>query len=164
MKLRQLRNFVHCRAVGNFFEIASVLVGSWGIGPFSNDNAMDFIDELKSIDLANLAFERTREALRGALSDPDLVETGVAEVAIAAAALVALNIRKHGHASAETPHDWEFVDLPNAEEVREMSLAVLGMVEGVYSAWMDDCIDARIEAESREMIEEIRVLLTNNPA
>ncbi|MFE2728462.1 DUF4259 domain-containing protein [Kitasatospora sp. NPDC059327] len=97
-------------------------MGSWGIDPFSNDNAMDFVDELRLIDSPSLAFDRVREALRAALKDPDLVEVDVAEAAIAAAALVALNVQENGNSDTKDHRGWEFIELSDAEEIREISL------------------------------------------
>lgn len=134
-------------------------MGAWEIGPFGNDNAMDFIDELRLLDHPNRVRERVREVLQRALVESDLVEVDVAEAALAAVAIVAGNLDSQKGDGFDGQDGWEDVDISNVEELRELSLAVLDRVEGVDSIWMDDCIEAGTEMASRDMTGTLRGLL-----
>jgi hypothetical protein len=63
-------------------------VGAWGSGPFDNDDAADFVDELDGLDEGDRR-EALAAALTAAADEQDYLDGGVASIAVAAAALVA---------------------------------------------------------------------------
>lgn len=70
-------------------------MGAWGVGPFENDDAMDFVGSLEGAGL-----EPVEGALDAVTDGPDSVESHVASVGLAAAEAVAV---LRGRPAADVP-------------------------------------------------------------
>jgi hypothetical protein len=112
-------------------------MGAWGIGPFDNDDAQDFV-----LDLADVPDDELERRLAEALALPSgYVEVPEASIAVAAAALVAVGA---GMAPPESPTVCEFVasrSVPTTTALREAAKAALDRVASqdseLWELWQD---------------------------
>ncbi|HEY0636188.1 MAG TPA: DUF4259 domain-containing protein [Pseudonocardiaceae bacterium] len=114
-------------------------MGAWGLGPFDNDDAADWANELDDAapeDRAGL----TRAALAEAADEADYLDLEVANTAVAAAAVVALT-RPDGML-VEDAHAPDFVkagepDAAAFDALVPLALRALDRVVADESEWRD---------------------------
>lgn len=113
-------------------------MGSWGTGPFENDDAADFANELDGADPAE-RLTLIRGALQGAL-DAEYLEVDGGNRAVAAAATVAAC--RPGGPSIDASYGPEFLALgdgvvPPPADLVELARAALDRVQGEGSEWRE---------------------------
>ena len=113
-------------------------MGAWGVGPFDNDDAADWLAEFSedpSLESVRIALEAVTD-----LGDSDYLEITECGAAIAAAEIVAV----HGRASIDLPEEvvaWVDEHEDNAAmELSELALCALARVKTdseMESSWKD---------------------------
>jgi hypothetical protein len=79
-------------------------MGTWGVGPFDNDEAADWLAALVDVDDATLLHEALDEV--AAAGEGEEVEPGWAAVALAAAEVVAAGLGRGGVGLPDEARDW----------------------------------------------------------
>jgi hypothetical protein len=151
-----------------------VIVGTWGPGPFSNDQALDLCDELGDMDGDEKA-ERLRAIFASAVSSLPAEHVWSSEV-VAAAALVALALPGGVVVVSGQDGDFDPDAAENADDewtpailrrpdaaLRELALEAVQAVTRVGNEWhrtwvRDDDRDAALERVS----EIVRILRAAN--
>jgi hypothetical protein len=132
-------------------------MGAWGAGPFDNDDALDFLDQLSDLPANELA-GRLEAAL--AVPTEGYLEYPEGSAAIAAASLIAavhrgafdgLNEQARELVQTGAVHD-------NAR-LRDQALAALTRVIGESSEWQALWSESRSSAEADAMIAGLRSAL-----
>ena len=134
-------------------------MGTWQIGPFDNDDAMDFFDEVEVTPDADVP-PKLRKALVAIVERPGQVELAEGHVAVAAASLVAAGrsrVAATGNASVDA---WLSAHRPavTAEDQR-VALAALDRVTGPDSEWMTLWATSPVGAAVEERIANLRQIL-----
>jgi uncharacterized protein DUF4259 len=109
-------------------------VGAWDSGPFDNDEALDFANELDGVD-PNQRMLLIREALQAALDPEDEdADDSVQPRAVAAAALVAAN-------RSGLPVNWDYemdVELPPIpDDLVELAALALDRIAESDTEWAE---------------------------
>ncbi len=134
-------------------------MGTWEIGPFDNDDAMDFFDEVEETPDADVP-PKLRKTLVAIVERPGQVELHEGHVAVAAASLVAAGrsrVAATGNASVDA---WLSAHRPavTAEDQR-VALAALDRVTGPDSEWMTLWSSSPVSAALEERIAALRQIL-----
>ena len=134
-------------------------MGTWQTGPFDNDDAMDFFDEVEETPDADVP-PKLRKALVAIAERPGQVELAEGHVAVAAASLVAAGrsrVVATGNASVDA---WLSAHRPavTAEDQR-VALAALDRVTGPDSEWMTLWANSSVGAAVEERIASLRQVL-----
>lgn len=134
-------------------------MGTWETGPFDNDDAMDFFDEVEETPDADVP-PKLRKALVAIVERPGQVELAEGHVAVAAASLVAAGrsrIAATGNASVDA---WLSAHRPlvTAEDQR-VALAALDRVTGPDSEWMTLWSHSPVGPAIEERIASLRQIL-----
>ncbi len=127
-------------------------MGTWDVGPYDNDDAMDFLGELEDLEPAQRA-DRVRTAL---LLEPGYLELPDANAAMAAAALVA---GACGMDLGETPEAAALLrdgQIPAEDEDRDLAKAALVRLAGQDSEWRDEGAEAGTLDDMLAAAEDIR--------
>ena len=134
-------------------------VGTWGKGPFDNDVATEWADELSDASEA-ARVEMLEEALRAAADETDFLDKEAAFEAVAAAAVVATQVPggpDFDAFGADLALDDE-LDLP--AELPELALRALDRVVDEDSAWRSTWDEADELDEALAVLDPIREALT----
>ncbi len=100
-------------------------MGSWGIGSFENDNAADWIDDFAE----DPGLDYVLDALTSVVENDDLIDTGDAESAIAAAEVVAA-LKKQPHPELrEAVSKWVSEQPPVDESLIALALRAIDRVK-----------------------------------
>jgi hypothetical protein len=132
-------------------------VGTWGAGPFQNDDALDFLGQLSELPAAGLG-ARVRSAL--ALAAGGYLELPEACAAIAAARLIAVACGAVFAGMGE-----EVIDLAQSDgvifdvQLADLALAALARVNGEPSEWRELWPESEFGQEAGEMIAGLRAML-----
>lgn len=112
-------------------------MGTWHVGPFDNDVAMDFFDEIEETP-DDQVLARLNAVLTAVAERPGRVELAEGHLAMAAAGLVAAG-REPGAATGNPSVDeWLSVHRPVVDPAAlRIALAALDRVAGPDSEWMD---------------------------
>jgi hypothetical protein len=134
-------------------------MGTWEIGPFDNDDAMDFFDEVEETPDDDVP-PKLRKTLVAIVERPGQVELHEGHVAVAAASLVAAGrsrVAATGNASVDA---WLSAHRPavTAEDQR-VALAALDRVTGPDSEWMTLWSSSPVSAALEERIATLRQIL-----
>ena len=134
-------------------------MGTWQVGPFDNDTAMDFFDEVEETPDPQLA-EKLREVLTAVVERPGKVELNEGHVAVAAACLVAAGRSRQAVTGNPAVDGWLAGHRPQvgAEEQR-IALAALDRVTGPDSEWMDLWATSGSEAALQVRLDSLRGVL-----
>jgi len=134
-------------------------MGTWQVGPFDNDVAMDFFDEVEETPDAQVP-PRLREVLVAVAERPGTVELSEGHVAFAAACLVAAGRSRAAATGNPSVDAWLAAHRPavTAEDQR-VALAALDRVTGPDSEWMALWAASPSEAAVKERIESLRQIL-----
>ena len=111
-------------------------MGTWQVGPFDNDDAMDFFDEVEETPDAQVP-PKLRETLVAVVERPGQIELAEGHVAVAAACLVAAGRSRAAATGNSSVDAWLSSHRPvvTAEDQR-VALAALDRVTGPDSEWM----------------------------
>jgi hypothetical protein len=137
-------------------------MGTWGIGPFGNDDAVDLLGSLDDAEPA-MAVALLRDALTAADTD-EYLQVDVAQAAVAAAAIVAAQHPGGPRLDPSTVSAWlaegNGLDLP--DELAGLALVALDRVVGERSElrglWQEG---GRLQ-EFRATLAPLRVALTGD--
>jgi uncharacterized protein DUF4259 len=132
-------------------------MGAWGVGPFENDDALDFLGELSDLPADELAGR-----LEAALAVPakGYLELPEASAAIAAAGLIAV-----ARGGAFDSLNEEVMELARTDTVRDsarlrdLALTTLARVTGESSEWQELWSESGSSAEADAMIADLRSAL-----
>jgi Domain of unknown function (DUF4259) len=133
-------------------------VGTWGAGPFQNDDALDFLAELRELPPADLD-SRIRSAL--ALPADGYLEMPEACAAIAAAGLIAV-----ARGVVFDGLDEKVIELAQSDgvildaQLTDLALAALLRVDGESSEWRELWSESESCEEADEMVAGLRAVLT----
>lgn len=134
-------------------------MGTWQVGPFDNDVAMDFFDEVEDTPDAQV-LPRLREVLVAVLERPGQVELDEGRIAVAAASLVAAARSRSGATGNPSVDAWLAVHRPQATaEDRRVALAALDRVVGPDSEWLALWATSPSGSAAEERVESLRKML-----
>lgn len=134
-------------------------MGTWQIGPFDNDDAMDFFDEVEETPDADVP-PKLRKALVAIVDRPGQVELAEGHVAVAAASLVAAGRSRAAATGNASVDAWLTAHRPavTAEDQR-VALAALDRVTGPDSEWMTLWASSAVGPALEERIAVLRQIL-----
>jgi hypothetical protein len=132
-------------------------VGTWGAGPFQNDDARDFLTELNGLPAAELS-GRIRSAL--ALPTGEYLELPQACAAIATAGLIAVaRGAAFDHMGEEVTRLARSGRVIFDTQLADLALAALLRVNGESSEWRELWSESESGAEADDMIAGLRAML-----
>jgi len=135
-------------------------MGTWQVGPFGNDVAMDFFDEIEETP-DDQVLARLSSVLTAVTERPGRVELAEGHLAVAAAGLVAAGrplAKATGNPSVD---EWLTRHRPAADrDSARIALAALDRVAGPDSEWMDLWSATDRRADVQEEIDGLRTVLT----
>ena len=134
-------------------------MGTWQVGPFDNDDAMDFFDEVEDTPDAQVP-PKLRETLVAVVERPGQIELAEGHVAVAAACLVAAGRSRAAATGNSSVDAWLSSHRPavTAEDQR-VALAALDRVTGPDSEWMALWATSPSGAAVEERIATLRQIL-----
>jgi hypothetical protein len=134
-------------------------MGTWQVGPFDNDVAMDFFDEIEETPDAEVP-ARLREVLVAVVERPGTVELPEGHLAFAAACLVAAGRSRAAATGNPSVDAWLAGHRPAVTaQDRRVALAALDRVSGPDSEWMTLWGASSSEAAVKERVESLRQIL-----
>ena len=134
-------------------------MGTWQVGPFDNDDAMDYFDEVEETPDAEVP-PKLRETLVAVVERPGQIELAEGHVAVAAACLVAAGRSRAAATGNSSVDAWLSMHRPavTAEDQR-VALAALDRVTGPDSEWMALWSNSPSGAAIEERIASLRQIL-----
>jgi Domain of unknown function (DUF4259) len=126
-------------------------MGTWQVGPFDNDVAMDFFDEIE-VTPDELVLKRLSSVLAAVAERPGRVELHEGHLAVAAAGLVAAGRSRSAATGNASVDEWLSLHRPvTDQDSARIALAALEKVGGPDSEWMDlwATTDQRTAVEER---------------
>jgi hypothetical protein len=126
-------------------------MGTWQVGPFDNDVAMDFCDEIE-VTPDELVLKRLSSVLAAVAGRPGRVELHEGHLAVAAAGLVAAGRSRSAATGNASVDEWLSLHRPvTDQDSARIALAALEKVSGPDSEWMDlwATTDQRTAVEER---------------
>jgi hypothetical protein len=134
-------------------------MGTWQVGPFDNDDAMDFFDEVEETPDADVA-PKLRKALVAVVERPGQVELAEGHVAVAAACLVAAGRSRAAATGNASVDAWLTEHRPDVTaEDQRVALAALDRVTGPDSEWMSLWSKSPAGAAVEKRIASLREVL-----
>jgi hypothetical protein len=139
-------------------------MGSWGTGPFDNDDALGFFGELEDA-AAEAVLRRIREVLSATADRPGYLEVDEGNVAVAAAALVAAGCSEGatlGHPSIDS---WLSHHRPvPAPEDQKLATEALERLTAPGSEWLELWQQAGAEQRVRTELRRLHAMLHGDQA
>lgn len=134
-------------------------MGTWQVGPFDNDVAMDFFDEIEQTPDEQVP-ARLSSVLTAVTERPGRVELDEGHLAVAAAGLVAAG-RSRGAATGNPSVDeWLATHRPVTDSAcARLALAALDRVSGPDSEWMDLWATTENHEAVQRRLEGLRTVL-----
>jgi hypothetical protein len=140
-------------------------MGAWGAGPFENDDALDFLGDLREATPTEIA-EQIAAAISAVLAPEDpYVDAGAMSIAVAAASLIAVR------AGAPAPPDpavseWlEAAAFGASDEMRAQAKALFDRaLDPTDNEWFDLWVESDAIDEARAAVEPYRAAVTDVPA
>ncbi|HXR70844.1 DUF4259 domain-containing protein [Actinocrinis sp.] len=134
-------------------------MGTWQVGPFDNDDAMDYFDEVEETPDAEVP-PKLRETLVAVVERPGQIELAEGHVAVAAACLVAAGRSRAAATGNSSVDAWLSTHRPavTAEDQR-VALAALDRVTGPDSEWMALWSSSPSGAAVEQRIASLRQIL-----
>jgi hypothetical protein len=135
-------------------------MGTWYVGPFDNDIAMDFFDEIEETP-DDQVLAKLSKVLTAVAERPGRVELDEGHLAVAAAGLVAAGRSRSAATGNPSVDEWLSRHRPEFDPASaRIALAALDRVSGPDSEWMDlwATTDQRDAVEER--LEGLRTVLT----
>jgi Domain of unknown function (DUF4259) len=134
-------------------------MGTWQVGPFDNDVAMEFFDEVEITPDPQIA-DTLRRALAAVVDRPGRLELGEGHVAFAAASLVAAGGPGWAQTGNPTVDEWLTAHRPSVgPPERRVALAALDRISGPDSEWMVLWAATESEADVQERLRALRAAL-----
>ncbi len=134
-------------------------MGTWQVGPFDNDDAMDFFDEVEETPDAEVP-PKLRETLVAVVERPGQVELAEGHVAVATACLVAAGRSRAAATGNSSVDAWLAAHRPTVTaEDQRVALAALDRVTGPDSEWMALWANSPSGAAVEERIASLRQIL-----
>jgi hypothetical protein len=131
-------------------------MGAWGVGPFANDDAQDFLGDL--IETTGAVDGALFAAL--ALPADGYVEVPEGSVAVAAAALVAIGAGQPSPTDSQTVTDLLAThQMPATEDLRRAARVALARVVATDSEWAELWQEAGTFDEASAVLDEINAAL-----
>jgi hypothetical protein len=135
-------------------------MGTWHVGPFDNDVAMDFFDEIEETPDEQIP-ARLSSVLTAVAERPGRVELAEGHLAVAAAGLVAAGRSRGAATGNPSVDDWLAAHHPVTDVAcARLALAALDRVSGPNSEWMDLWAATDSRAAVEERLEDLRAVLT----
>ncbi|MGH3328675.1 MAG: DUF4259 domain-containing protein [Streptomycetales bacterium] len=136
-------------------------MGTWGTAPFDNDDALDFFGEIEDFPPEAL-LARLRATLTATVERPGHIEVGEANVAVAAAALVAAGRSRLARAREPSVDDWLAANRPQTSpDDHALALRALDRVAGPDSEWMELWGQTSSGQAVRDRLEDLRKILSS---
>jgi len=132
------------------------LMGTWDAGPYDNDDASDWLEDLLEADPAEWS-DIIAETLTAVVDWDEYLEYPEAAEAVAAAAVVASQLPGMEAYAPEMFADDEELDLPNS--LRELAVRALDRVAGDESEWRE-LWDGNGD-EAFDVVRELRAALAD---
>jgi hypothetical protein len=135
-------------------------MGTWHVGPFDNDVAMDFFDEIEETPDEQVP-AKLSSVLTAVAERPGRVELAEGHLAVAAAGLVAAG-RSPGAATGNPSVDeWLGAHRPATDpDCARLALTALARVSGPDSEWMDLWATTDSHAAVEERLADLRTVLS----
>ena len=137
-------------------------MGAWDVGPFDNDDAADFCDQLDGTQPADRA-ALLRATLTAAAHETGYLDKLWANPAVAAAAIVAAN--RPGAPPVQSTYAPDFLTtgerLDLDEDIRQLAVRALDRVVGEQSEWRNLWSETASFAGALAAVAEIRAALVN---
>ena len=134
-------------------------MGTWHIGPFDNDVAMDFFDEIEETP-DDQVLEKLSKVLTAVAERPGRVELDEGHLAVAAAGLVAAGCPRGADTGNPSVDDWLTRHRPAVDPAStRIALAALDRVSGSDSEWMDLWATTDRRGAVQERIDGLRAVL-----
>ncbi|MGH3344741.1 MAG: DUF4259 domain-containing protein [Carbonactinosporaceae bacterium] len=134
-------------------------MGTWGTAPFDNDDAMDFFGEIEDFPPEAL-LSRLRATLTATAERPGHIEVSEANVAVAAAALVAAGRSRLARAWEPAVDGWLTTKRPRTSaDDHALALRALDRVAGPDSEWMELWGRTSSGQDVRDRIDDLRKIL-----
>ena len=135
-------------------------MGTWQIGPFDNDIAMDFFDEIEETPDEQVP-AKLSSVLTAVTERPGRVELDEGHLAVAAAGLVAAGRSRSAATGNPSVDEWLAVHRPVTDtDCARVALAALDRVSGPDSEWMDLWATTERRDDVRERLDGLRTVLT----
>lgn len=135
-------------------------MGTWHVGPFDNDVAMDFFDEIEETPDDQVP-ARLNSVLTAVAERPGRVELAEGHLAVAAAGLVAAGRPSGGATGNPSVDEWLSMHRPVVgPATARIALAALDRVAGPDSEWMDLWATTDSRSAVQERITGLRAELT----
>jgi len=135
-------------------------MGTWHVGPFDNDVAMDFFDEIEETPDDQVP-KKLSEVLAAVAERPGRIELDEGHLAVAAAGLVAAGRSRSAATGNPSVDEWLSQHRPYTDQdCARVALAALDKVCGPDSEWMDlwATTDQRAAVEAR--LDDLRAVLS----
>jgi hypothetical protein len=134
-------------------------MGTWHVGPFDNDSAMDFFSEVEETPDRDIP-PMLRDALVAVVDRPGCVEADEGQVALAAASLVAAGRSRLAATGNPSVDSWLTAHRPEiTPEDRRIALAAVDRVTGPDSELMTLWAQSPAGPEVQERIADLRRVL-----
>lgn len=134
-------------------------MGTWQIGPFDNDVAMDFFDEIEDTPDPEIP-AKLSSVLTAVTERPGRVELAEGHLAVAAAGLVAAGRSRSAATGNPSVDEWLVTHRPATDAAcARLALAALDRVGGPDSEWMDLWATTDSKDAVRERLEGLRAVL-----
>jgi hypothetical protein len=135
-------------------------MGTWQVGPFDNDIAMDFFDEIEETPDEQIT-ARLSSVLTAVAERPGRVELDEGHLAVAAAGLVAAGRSRAAATGNPSVDEWLAGHRPVTDTAcARLALAALDRVSGPDSEWMDLWAATDSRDAVQERLEGLRMVLT----
>ena len=134
-------------------------MGTWYVGPFDNDVAMDLFDEIEETPDEQV-LRKLSQVLSAVAGRPGRVELHEGHLAVAAAGLVAAGRSRSAATGNPSVDEWLSLHRPTADQdSARIALAALDRVGGPDSEWMDLWAGTEQRAEVEERLDGLRAVL-----
>jgi hypothetical protein len=134
-------------------------MGTWQVGPFDNDVAMDFFDEIEETPDEQV-LRKLSSVLAAVAERPGRVELHEGHLAVAAAGLVAAGRSRSGATGNPSVDEWLSLHRPvTDQDSARIALAALERVGGPDSEWMDLWATTNQRTAVEERLSGLRAVL-----
>jgi hypothetical protein len=134
-------------------------MGTWQVGPFDNDVAMDFFDEIEQTPDEQVP-AKLSSVLTAVTERPGRVELDEGHLAVAAAGLVAAGRSRSAATGNPSVDEWLSDHRPVTDSAcARLALAALDRVSGPDSEWMALWAVTDSREAVRERLEDLRTVL-----
>jgi hypothetical protein len=135
-------------------------MGTWQVGPFDNDVAMDFFDEIEETPDEQV-LKKLSEVLAAVAERPGRVELDEGHLAIAAAGLVAAGRSRSAATGNPSVDEWLRVHRPlTDQDSARLALAALDKVSGPESEWMALWATTSQRTAVEQRLHDLRAVLS----